>query len=64
MNKVSRFLLIALLAVGLMMNGLGIPAEASSSSSERIKIGVMYPLSGPVGMTGKRMVNAVKLARG
>lgn len=62
MNKVSRFLLLALLAVGFMVNGHSTPAQASSSSSERIKIGVMYPLSGPVGMTGKRMVNAVKLA--
>ncbi len=38
------------------------PAPAPAPSKEPIKIGVMYPLTGPIAITGARMVDAAKFA--
>ncbi len=70
----KRLLLIALvivLASGLILSGCAKPAPAPApgpgpspapAPAETIKIGLLYPLTGPMAMTGARMLEANKLA--
>jgi len=46
----------------MVMCGFMIGGGAKSVEAKAIKIGVMYPLTGPLAMTGPRMVDAVKFA--
>ncbi len=56
MKKLLSLLLFMVLAATLVLTGCPKAAPAGP-----IKIGVMYPLSGPLAMTGEHMVSGIKL---
>ncbi len=72
MRRLFLIQLIVVLVCGLILAGCAKPAPVPAPSPAPapapapvllpIKIGVVFPLTGPVGMVGARMVNAVKLA--
>ena len=55
-----RPLRLALLALALLLAGT--PAHAQSDPRDKIKIGYLTTLSGPAGIIGEQMQNAVRLA--
>ena len=73
MKKVFLIVLMIVVVSALIFGGCAKPAPtpapapapapaSAPATAKPIKIGVVYPLTGPVGMTGARMVNAFKFA--
>jgi branched-chain amino acid transport system substrate-binding protein len=70
MKKLFLVMVAVLLVIAFIISGCNQPAPAPAPAPAplpapapaTIKIGVMYPLTGPLALTGERMVNAVKFA--
>ena len=72
MQRYLSFLIALILTSSIVLFSCNKPAvtppstpstpSASSAQTGPIKIGVVYPLTGPIAMTGKKMVDAVKFA--